>query len=106
MLDAFMQHREYVRCRTFGHSWDDIPVTETDPDGPQFWLRCVNCHSVRRDTFHRMTGELIRRKYDYPDHYQLSGDEVPTRDEFRLQLFTIVSDLQDRRAAKRVRKAS
>jgi hypothetical protein len=99
-LDWFTRHQDFLRCRTFGHSWDDIPVTESDPDGHSFWLRCVNCATVRRDVFDRHYGHLLRRKYDYPDDYQLAADDVPSRDEFRLRLFNIAQDLQDRRTKR------
>lgn len=104
-LDRFYQHREYVRCRTFGHSWDDIPVTESHPDGHSFWLRCVHCATLRKDVFDRRYGELLHRVYEYPDHYQLAGDEVPSRSEFRLRLFDIAQSLADRRGRSRAKSA-
>lgn len=98
--DRLSKHSSYVRCRTFGHSWDDIPVTEPHEDGPSFWLRCVNCHMVRRDVFDARYGYLLHRAYDQPEGYSLAGEEIPTRDEFRLRLFTIGQDLADRRAKR------
>lgn len=105
-LDRFYRHRTFVRCRTFGHSWDDIPVTEPHPDGHQFWLRCVNCTTVRKDVFHRVYGHLLHRHYIHPDDYKLARDETPTRDEFRLRLFTIATDLAERRAKRAAKRAS
>lgn len=100
-LQSFMRHREYVRCRTFGHSWDDIPVTEPHPDGHSFWLRCVVCTMVRRDVFDRRYGYLLHRQYDAPDGYSLAGEDVPTRDEFRLRLFDIAQTLSERRERRK-----
>lgn len=103
-LSAFMKKRDYVRCRTFGHSWDDIPVTESHPDGHSFWLRCVHCATVRKDVFDRRYGELLLRQYDYPDGYRLAEDELPTRAEFRLRLFDLAQGLADRRAKRAAAK--
>lgn len=100
-LERLFRHREFVVCRTFGHAWDSIPVTEPDPDGPQFWLRCERCTTLRKDTIDQRYGSLIRRKYDYPDDYKIESEYTPTRDDFRLKLLSIASDLSDRRAKKR-----
>jgi hypothetical protein len=100
-LDRFYRHREYVRCRTFGHAWDDIPVTESHQDGYSWWLRCVNCTTERHDVIDRRYGYLLHRQYVYPDHYSLAGEMLPTRDEFRLRLIDIAQRLSDRRERKR-----
>lgn len=102
-LMRLMNRRDYVRCRTIGHSWDDIPVTEPHPDGPQFWLRCVSCHTVRKDVIDQRWGTLLHRSYDYPDDYRLASDEMPSRDDFRLRLLEMAETLAERR---RKRKAS
>lgn len=99
-LERIYRHREFVTCRTFGHAWDSIPVTEPDPDGPQFWLRCTRCTTLRRDVIDQRYGSLIRRKYDYPDDYQMKGEDVPTRDDFRLRLLTLAEDMAERRAKR------
>jgi hypothetical protein len=99
-LERFFTHASYVRCRTFGHSWDDIPVTEPHPDGHSFWLRCVNCTMVRKDVFDRRYGELLHRQYEQPPDYSLAMDETPTRNDFRLRLFDIAQSLSDRRSRR------
>lgn len=105
-LNSFYRHREYVQCRTFGHAWDDIPVTEPHPDGHSFWLRCTRCGTMRRDVFDRRWGGLVHRKYDYPDNYRLTSEVLPSRDEFRLKLFDITNQLADRRSRRAKKEAS
>jgi len=60
----------YARCRTLGHSWDPIPVTKPPTYGVAIDLRCEHCHTVRRDTISRITGDLMTRRYDYEDDYR------------------------------------
>jgi len=101
-IDQVMTHHDYVRCRTFGHAWEEQPVMQPDDWGrPQFWLRCTRCTTMRRDVFDARSGSLEGRAYDYPEEYRLAGDQLPTRDEFRLKLLSIASDLADRRARRR-----
>lgn len=102
-LDVFWRHREYVQCRTYGHAWEEIPVTESHIDGESLWLRCVRCATERHDVFDRRYGHIVHRGYDYPDAYRMSSDEMPSRDEFRLRLFTLANDLADRRSKRRAK---
>jgi hypothetical protein len=101
-LNQFMQHREFVRCRTLGHAWDDVPVpsNEVMPGEAQIWLRCIHCHTIRKDRIGVRTGYLAGRSYDYPPDYQLSGEDLPTRDEWRLTLLDIAEQLADRRSRR------
>jgi len=101
MIDRLYNHTEFVRCRTFGHAWDEVPVMEPDTYGrPQFWLRCTRCTAERHDVVNPSSGWLEGRTYLYPEEYSLAGEDVPTRDEFRLKLLTIAADLADRRAKR------
>ena len=102
-LARFMEHREYVRCRTLGHAWDDIPVpaNEAIPGEAQIWLRCVHCGTVRKDRIGARTGYLAGRSYEYPEDYALAGDEIPTRDEWRLTLLDVAGQLADRRERRK-----
>jgi hypothetical protein len=104
-LARFYRHRDYVHCRTFGHAWEEIPVTEPHPDGHSFWLRCVHCTMTRKDVFDRYYGELLHRQYEQPIDYSLAGEEVPTRAEFRLKLFDLAQSLADRREARKTKSA-
>lgn len=63
-----------VMCRTVGHAWDewtpkDRPSTR---GGWPFTLRCTRCTTERWDVIATRTGELIQRRYLYPDGYRLA----------------------------------
>ena len=72
----------FVRCRTLGHSWDAIPVTEPPRYGVAIDLRCEHCYTVRRDIVSPWTGALLGRRYSYPDHYQMVNP--PERTDWRV----------------------
>jgi hypothetical protein len=72
---------DYVRCRTLGHSWDPIPVTEPPSYGVAIDLRCEHCFTVRRDIVSRTSAALLSRRYSYPDHYR--DTEHYTRTDWR-----------------------
>lgn len=99
-VERIMRRTEYVQCRTFSHAWDMIPVTEPHPDGPSLWLRCTRCGTVRMDVCDGRYGSLYHRRYVYPDDYSYPGETMPSRDEFRLKLFSIADDLAARRAKR------
>ena len=61
---------EYARCRTLGHAWDAIPVTDPPSYGIALDLRCIHCHTTRRDIISPTTYALYNRRYFYPDHYK------------------------------------
>lgn len=72
---------EYARCRTLGHAWDPIPVTEPPSYGLALDLRCIQCFTVRRDIVSRSSYALLSRRYTYPDHYK--DTEHHTRQDWR-----------------------
>ena len=81
-------HRsEFLRCRTLGHQWDDIPVTDRTGFGEQLWMRCLRCATERHDGIDT-GGRLTYRRYVYPLGYDtaFAGDVAPTRSDFRLML--------------------
>lgn len=81
---------DYVTCRTLGHAWDPIPADAPAPYGDPFWLRCVRCTTIRMDFCTFSTGEVIGRRYTYPDGYQYVrelDEEAPTRQDYRRILF-------------------
>lgn len=80
----------YVRCRTLGHSWDAIPVTEPPSYGVAIDLRCEHCATVRRDVVSRSTAALLSRRYSYPDHYR--DAEHHTRTDWRAIWVTTLAD--------------
>lgn len=81
---------EYVRCRTWGHAWEEFVPRGTRPRwGELFTLRCVRCGTERHDVINAL-GALGQRRYIYPDDYKLALDETPTRDAFRLELVALL----------------
>lgn len=96
MSDLATTPPSYIRCRTFGHAWDD--VNPTDDEAEDFDLlysgtnhsllvaNCTRCGNHRSDVVNS-TGSLVNRRYTYPEGYLMAkGDRRPKRAEFRLQL--------------------
>lgn len=86
---------DFRKCRTLLHSWDHVPhpsvlapraLTLESPSALDVWFRCTRCHTHRRDTIDRTTGDVIARRYLYAEGYRHSyGDgEAPMRSEWRL----------------------
>ena len=66
----------FLRCRVYGHSWDQIPAILGDPDYMRLFrwydvLRCVHCGCERYDGVNN-NGTVGQRSYRYPDGYQTS----------------------------------
>jgi hypothetical protein len=81
---------EYLRCRTWGHAWEEFVPHGTRPHwGELFTLRCVRCATERHDVINAY-GALGQRHYVYPHDYQLAADETPTRDEWRVELASVL----------------
>lgn len=62
--------RSYVKCRAYGHAWDDVEAANVRPLHG-FWeaLRCLRCTSqviVARDVL----GKAISRSYSHPVDYR------------------------------------
>jgi hypothetical protein len=82
-----------LRCRTYGHSWDEFyPNNMGEPEyGWRLSLRCTRCTAERHDTIDSI-GQIAARRYIYPDGYQMKADEVPTRDEMRQSIYAQVRE--------------
>lgn len=84
----------YLACRTLGHAWEPIPAEKAGAlGGDPMWLRCMRCLTERHDSVSWATGELMARKYEYPDGYRHAfdtsfADAVPTRNDFRRMMLT------------------
>ena len=91
----------FVRCRTFGHAWDDVDPTDTEQtDFDILWggltgnsevsllvTACPRCTMRRMDVVGSAQGNLRSRRYLYPEGYLMSkGEHRPKRAEFRVQL--------------------
>ncbi|HEX8321595.1 hypothetical protein [Longimicrobium sp.] len=55
-----------LRCKAYGHSWEQGPVNRFSPVGREVWvvkLRCTSCPKVRTDYVEPGTFELDNRHY-------------------------------------------
>lgn len=78
---------DFLKCRTYGHSWDQIPSTLADPEYQRMYawydiLRCVTCGTERYDGV-LPSGEVDTRAYKYPDGYIVNF--ALTRSESRVE---------------------
>jgi len=81
------ERSQFYRCYTLGHAWYDYDDTGPAPiTGTPLMLRCERCGTNRRDVVQDGTGELIWRRYDYPDGYKYGSEARPTRSDFRVML--------------------
>lgn len=80
-----------VRCRTYGHAWDEFYPDDLGPPmfGWRLSLRCVRCATERHDTIDHI-GQVGSRRYIYPDGYQTTRDEALTKEEYRQTLYASV----------------
>lgn len=78
----------FVRCRTYNHAWDEFNPVDMDPPwyGWRLSLRCMRCTTERHDNYD-FKGQVMGRRYIYPDGYQTKGEDKPTKTEFREALF-------------------
>ena len=96
-------HEDYLRCRTWGHAWEEfVPQGQRPRWGELFSLRCTRCATERYDVINNL-GALGSRRYVYPDGYQLAASETPTRDAFRVELASMLKRNAHARVAKRKR---
>jgi hypothetical protein len=85
------ERRNFIRCRTLGHAWDDYDSNWTPEFGIPLTVRCERCGGERRDKLDRH-GNLIPggRHYHMPPGYKLSkGEYKPTRSNFRVMLMAL-----------------
>jgi hypothetical protein len=83
----------FVKCRIYRHAWDEFyPIDMERPwYGWRLSLRCMRCQTERHDTMD-FKGQLMGRFYLYPDGYQTKGEDRPTLQVFREDLFTRLRD--------------
>ncbi len=92
MSDSTVPRVDIVKCRTFGHSWDEFDPRyhETARDwGADVWritLRCTRCTTERYDYLNSIGG-VVSRNYAYPVGYKEAG---VTRAEYRLEYRTYI----------------
>jgi len=78
------QPEAYVHCRTFGHSWDEVP----DDGAPlsrravfvvackRILLRCTVCTCKRAEVWSTATGQLLYRAYEHPEGWGMSREDA------------------------------
>jgi hypothetical protein len=83
------EYDAFVRCRTYNHAWDEFnPIDLEAPSyGWRLSLRCIRCTTERHDTIAYRSGQILSRRYIYPDGYQNKGEDRPTKEVFREELF-------------------
>jgi hypothetical protein len=79
----------FLRCRTYSHSWDEFfPIDLAAPwYGWRLSLRCTRCATERHDNYD-FKGRVMSRRYLYPEGYRTTGEDRPTKEIFREELFT------------------
>lgn len=82
---------QYSECHgLIRHAWHIVPSDWVATlGGEQMTVRCERCGTERRDTIGSNTGELVTRRYVYPDGYLYGRDDYkPNADEVRLMWIT------------------
>lgn len=90
-------NEDFTKCRTFGHTWDEVPNTWRPQSGTLITLRCTRCGTIREDVVSPLTGALYGRYYIYPAGYREAPKQ--NRDAWRKQF------LKDRRKTRRLKSA-
>ena len=95
---------DFIRCRVFGHKWDDYDSGWTPLWGDPITVICDRCTSERRDTI-GTNDRLIQRHYEYAAGYKEAAESAfgigkPTHAEMRRWL------IDDRIAANRKQRTS
>lgn len=85
MADKYLD--DYIRCRMYGHAWEEQGLTRPYSGANSLALRCTRCTTTRYDLVHTATGELDGRSYVYTKGYQRTKDDpLPARNDLRLAL--------------------
>lgn len=72
---------DYVWCRTFGHDWEEWHTTHQPEFGYYESVYCPRCSTERLFTIN-LLGDVMGRRYIYPDDYRL-GFKVKRADARR-----------------------
>lgn len=87
-VDRNIERIQY-ECRFLRHAWDQFTPIDFEHRG--LWrraihLRCPRCGTTRHDALD-VHGELLTRKYEYPDEYKMDRDERPTAEQLRMWIY-------------------
>ena len=85
---------DFLACRTYSHAWDRFsPIGMDAPHyGWRLSLRCLRCTSERHDVISYRTGVVETRRYIYAEGYEMQGvgEDKPTKEQFREELFVML----------------
>ena len=103
-MNPYVKRYRFGECRLLGHLWHVVPSDWKSDLGVPMTTRCERCDIERRDSVNRNTGEVVSRRYAYPDGYLFShveeGDDLPRRVDFRLAwLNNEIKSLRSRKVA-------
>jgi hypothetical protein len=92
-------------CKLFGHAWFNVPV-EFQPwqDGTPMQFHCERSNCIKWEIWSELDGEVIARRYVYPQGYVYAEDEYrPNKREMRMAYIEaqISRTRQERRPRKR-----
>lgn len=76
-----------LRCKAYGHAWDQGPVNQLSPVGREVWvvnLRCTSCTKRRTDYVTPGTFDLEERNYSQV--YGFSVVEPAKRADYRAEI--------------------
>lgn len=72
---------DHVRCRTYGHSWDEHRPADATRDA-DLTLRCERCGMIRYDRID-VHGDVYGRSYEYTEDYRVGRLSRP---DLRIEL--------------------
>jgi hypothetical protein len=87
--------RDFLHCRTFGHTWNMAKAEAQGPTLFQFILTCSHCGTRRIDLINSRTGARALhggRSYEYPEGYQAHRGEAIDRTDYRREFIRRLRD--------------
>lgn len=74
----------FTHCRTLGHAWGRTAEHDWEPEfGFPIVFLCANCGTRRYESWSRVTGDLLMRKYAHPLGFRMTKEEKLTRPVWR-----------------------
>lgn len=100
-----LTYGQYGDCRRLRHAWFDVPSDWQANFGIPLTVRCQRCGAERRDQAGPNTGELVSRRYVYPEGYSYPRGEAPTANDFRMMYVHRIINKTRANRPKRARRA-
>lgn len=74
----------FTHCRTLGHAWRRNPEHNWEPEfGFPIVFACETCGTRRYESWSRVTGDLLMRKYSHPLGFRMTKEEKLSRPTWR-----------------------